>query len=354
MLALKKLFQLGGNSRPKFSKNKTNKRKGIASIATFTTCAPYIEKTVDENKRVKGKCLSMDPKTKKCNKRNNVKTLRSVHKQSCLTPDALKLLVNAWNAEFPEQQINYVEPLSSVWEQLRAHIIKHIPLESGEHAWLEQPWVHKALTAEKAEKIKETLYRPEAPDEWKADPHFWLSNDEINGALRQYEIKYPAFKYYGAMPIDFDLKTVTGSCMINSLCQINLAELLKKRNPAADFIGMVFNLDKHYQQGSHWVSLFVNIPKCEINYWDSFGMEPPEEVVTLIKKLKEQGNKLKIKFKVQINKREHQLNETECGVYSINFIVEQLEGKSFRAVCNTIIRDEAMNSRRQLYFSRND
>ena len=353
MLALKKLFQLGGNNKTTSSKHKTKKLSKSASIAEFTTCAPYIEKTADENKRVKGKCLSMDPKTKKCNKRNKIMTLRSVHKQSCLTPDALRLLVNAWNTEFPAQQIKYAEPLSGVWEQLRAHIIKHIPLESGEHAWLEQPWVHKALTAEKAEKIKDTLYRPEAPDEWDDNPQTWLSTDEINDALKQYEIKYPAFKYYGAMPIDFDLKTATGSCMINSLCQINLAELLKKRVPATDFIGMVFNLDKHNQPGSHWISLFINIPKREINFWDSFAMSPPAEVGNLIKKVQAQGNKLGIKFKVQINKRKHQLKNTECGVYSINFIVEQLEGKPFKEVCNTIIRDEAMNSRRQLYFSRN-
>jgi Ulp1 family protease len=116
---------------------------------------------------------------------------------------------------------------------------------------------------------------------------------------------------------------------------------------------MVFNLDKHNQSGSHWISLFINIAKREINFWDSFAMSPPAEVANLIKKVKAQGKKLGINFKVQINMRKHQLKNTECGVYSINFIVEQLEGKTFKEVCNTIIRDEAMNSRRKLYFSRN-
>jgi hypothetical protein len=130
-----------------------------------------------------------------------------------------------------------------------------------------------------------------------------------------------------------------------------LRQLIKERKPATDFIGVVFNLDKHNESGSHWVSLFVNIPKGEINFWDSFAVNPPPEVSTLMKKIQKQARELGIKLKIQINKKQHQFKNTECGMYSINFIVKQLEGKTFTEVCSHIINDDKMNGMRNEYFS---
>lgn len=346
---LAKALQLAGGSS-------SNKHKVTSSgdISKFTACAPNIEQTPSDNKTVRAKCLKKDARTKKCLRRTNLSIKRSVHTQSCLTPDALKLLVNAWNAEYPDQKIVFKPPLTKVWETLRDKITKHIPLESGEHAWLEQDWVHKALTQDRAEKLKDTLYRPDAPDSWKTNPTTWLSTNDIEETLSQYETKYPGFKFYGASPIDFALKNDDGSCAVNSLCRFNLAGLIKNRvGVPVDYIGAVFNLDKHDQSGSHWISMFINIPRQEINFWDSFAFEPPAEVRKLMDKIRDQGKDIGLKLKIQANKRQHQYKNTECGVYSINFIVQQLEGKSFQNVCRTIIHDDKMNQMRKRYFSVN-
>ena len=50
-------------------------------------------------------------------------------------------------------------------------------------------------------------------------------------------------------------------------------------------IGVVFNLDKHTQSGSHWVAMHCNLDNPglgEICYWDSYGIKPNPEVVVLI------------------------------------------------------------------------
>ena len=56
--------------------------------------------------------------------------------------------------------------------------------------------------------------------------------------MEQYE-KVSHFKYFGATPIDFALKN-GNSCMVSSLCNINLNNLKDKK-----CIGMIFNTDPH-------------------------------------------------------------------------------------------------------------
>lgn len=337
------------------------KKGGGPNKKIHTVCAPHILKPgtqTGEGKQKKSKphareCLKTNPKTKKCTKYKHVTKVMSVHKDSCLTPNVLKMLIIAWNKEYPSEYIEYKQPLTHVWDTLRDKITnkKHILLEEGEHAWLEQDWVYSALTKGNAEKLKDELYRPEAPDEWVENPQTWLSTTDIEKSLVQYETKFPTFKFLGASPIDFDLKdTNTGSCVVNELCKINMKQLVKIRKPAVDFIGIVFNLDKHNESGSHWVSLFVNIPKGEINFWDSFAVKPPTEIMDLMHKIQEQAQKIGIKLKIQINKKQHQFKNTECGMYSINFIAQQLEGKSFNDVCAHIINDDKMNNMRNKYF----
>ena len=58
-----------------------------------------------------------------------------------------------------------------------------------------------------------------------------------------------------------------------------------------------------------------------------------------------------LKMKIQINKVQHQYSNTECGVYSIYFITQQLDKKrSFNEICNRIVNDAKMNAMRKVYF----
>lgn len=327
------------------SKKQNYKKKGLVKHKVSqkggalggTVCAPNVHNAE----------LIVDPKKK-------VVTVKAVHQSSCLTPSALMKLVSAWNKSTPnpsykiktsdKNQNEIYEEMVKIFKQTNSRLMP-------EHEWWEQPWVTENLSSSEIEEIKEEHYAPEAPDSWHQNPTEWLSTLDIDAKLEQYEDKYPEFKYFGATPIDFDLKGPGGTCQVNSLCNINLKELLKQRTPKK-YVGVVFNLDKHDEPGSHWIAMFVNIPKREINYWDSYGIEPPVEVKELMNKIEKQGLDLNMKLKIQINKKRHQYKNSECGVYSCNFIIQQLEGKTYDQVINNIVNDDVMNARRWKYFNK--
>ncbi len=104
----------------------------------------------------------------------------------------------------------------------------------------------------------------------------WLSTSHINDVMKQYEEKHPDFKFFGAIPIDFDKFESIG------IINMNLEQLLKDEKTK---IGFVFNLDEHDQSGSHWVALFANIKNNKIYYFDSCKNDIDERIIKLINKI---------------------------------------------------------------------
>ena len=93
----------------------------------------------------------------------------------------------------------------------------------------------------------------------------------------------------------------------------------------------------------------------KIFFFDSTGDPAPPEIKKLINRIKEQGLNLKhkINFKVDSNEGiEHQYGNTECGIYSIFFIVHMLEDKVTDHYLKThILKDEYMHKFRKIYFN---
>ncbi len=314
-------------------------------------CSPQIISDADVKE------CSVARNTKKCLRLKEARVKKSVHRGSCLTSDVLGKLIAAYNKHHPENKITLANTrvgetnqkrtqtnINQLWESFAAKMDPKLT----EHDWLELQFVKSELSAAEIQKIKDEHFRPEAPDEWKNNPRAWLSTDDIDKVLIQYTKKYPDFKYFGAVPSDFSLRAKDGNCMISDLCAINLAQLIKEKYR---FIGAVFNFDPHNKSGSHWVGMFINIPKKEINYLDSNGYTPIPPIKQLLLTVKGQAAKLGRKFKIQYCKKRHQFKNTECGVYAINFISSQIEGKEFTEIANQVIKDEAMNERRKTFFN---
>jgi hypothetical protein len=55
-------------------------------------------------------------------------------------------------------------------------------------------------------------------------------------------------------------------------------------------------------------------------------------------------------YDVRYNKIQHQFKNSECGVYSMNFIIRLLGGETFDEIVNNITNDDKMNSCRNTYF----
>ena len=111
--------------------------------------------------------------------------------------------------------------------------------------------------------------------------------------MKQYERYYKNFLFIGPSPIDFDAKLVDNECVWEELCKFDLKKIIAKNK---NKLGLIFNLDPHYKSGSHWVSMFINIPQRYIFYFDSNGDKMPEEIKILIERIKSArkrvGNKL--------------------------------------------------------------
>ena len=86
--------------------------------------------------------------------------------------------------------------------------------------------------------------------------------------------------------------------------------------------------------------LFSDVDKGGVYYFDSYGIEPPKEVKILMNRLTKQGKSHNSGMRKYSNNTRHQYKNSECGVYSINFIVKLLEGKSFKEITDNIIKDD--------------
>ena len=273
----------------------------------------------------------------KCNPN---RTKNNDNKFSCFNKKALIKIINSWNKKF-DDKIEYKNEESA--EVLCTLIdTKMNKLCNSEYCWSNQNFI-KNLNDDD---IKDT-FRPKMPNSWYNSPREWLSTIDINNVLRQYQKANNDFLFIGAVPIDFDFKDKFDSCIVNELCNMSLKSLIKK---GTFKVGIVFNLDPHDEPGSHWVALFINLYNNHIYYFDSYGIKPPKEVRILMNRLKKQGTELNRQIKLKFNDVRHQYKNSECGVYSINFLVSLLEGNDYSKHINEAVSDDDMNSKREYYF----
>lgn len=277
---------------------------------------------------------------------------------TCLPKEKILEIKDLWNRRHPHNRIEAIEP-TLVWEK-----IKHqFPKCDNDLCVLNQP----ALSAAKKTTIvsKEATggteqvdvteyYAPKMPVEWKKNPTEWLSNIEMTEKMKPYEKAYPCFKFIGPTAIDFDKVLHDKQCVENDLCHFQLATYLEGKHKKSK-IGIIFNTDPHNKGGSHWISLFIDIPKKLIFFFDSAGDKAPTEVENFVKRVMEQGQSMvpPIAFTFDQNyPNEHQYSTTECGMYSLYFIINMLEDKLTPEFLKTKqIPDEMMIAFRKKYFN---
>ena len=204
------------------------------------------------------------------------------------------------------------------------------------------------LSASDKDSLAKQYLRPKMPDAWKSDPDQWLDSLNIESVMKQYEETNPEFEFMGPFPIDFaapDPYVKGGSkCLIREICDLDVNRFFKE---GKKYVGIVYNLDPHFKGGSHWIASFIDIPKHKCFYFDSYGMKPPKPIETFMKWLTTQDPQMKLYY----NSRRFQFNGSECGVYSLYFIIRMLAQEPFRTFCRRAPRDSAMLDIRDELFS---
>jgi hypothetical protein len=268
---------------------------------------------------------------------------------SCFDFDSLVKIVNGWNQQHPDDtvkipKIKNESNKKKLWKEIDRRLKGKC---TSEWCWIEQEFVKRVGSKE-----LESNFRPKMPRSWKKNPYEWLSSVDIQSVMEQYEEKYPEFYFIGPVPIDFDYRENMGQCVVNELCNISITDLLKKNTTK---VGIIFNLDKHDQPGSHWIAFFMDIKEHTICFFDSYGHEPPNEIKVLIDRLQKQASELpppdNFEFTYNCNKTRHQYEHSECGVYSIYFVIQLLEKKkTFAQLEQSRIPDEFVNKKRKYFF----
>ena len=281
--------------------------------------------------------------TKKHKLRCSPKEKGKINKFSCYTDKSLYKLRDLWNARHPDVTID-----TNNTKDIHSLLTKYLSSVCNK----ESCWLKQQFASEKSTDLLFESFAPESPQEWKSNPNEWLSSLEINSVMKQYEKAYKCYEFIGPTPIDFDKKKLYGECVWEELCHFNLEQLIKNGKTK---IGIIFNTDPHNKPGQHWISMFINIKTATIFFFDSVGDKAPKEIMKLVKRIKKQGleQNPKINFKFDENYPvEHQYGDTECGIYSIFFIVHLLEDKLSGHYFKThILKDKYMENFRKIYFN---
>ena len=224
--------------------------------------------------------------------------------------------------------------------------------------------------------LRKQYLRSRRPKTWDSDPDMWLDNYNILGVMKQYQEAYPWFKFLGVFPIDFSAPdpynhsnndsnggsngssssshsshsshSSSSKCLYKETCDINLKSEYAK---GIRGIGMIFNLDPHFKGGSHWVGLYINlknIKKPFIAYFDSYGYKTPPLIARLMRSFKLQISSCELGF----NARKFQYGDSECGMFSMYFIICMMCGISFKNFCKDSVNDDYMLQLRKILFSK--
>lgn len=278
---------------------------------------------------------------------------------SCFTLEDLKKISIAFNIYLEKgkvkgSKINITDNKKKLLKQLTKNLEN---VCNDQICWLKQEFIN-----EMNDKNILNTFRPDGP-EGKFE---WLNTLHINDVMSQYEEKYNDFKFFGAVPIDFDDLPFVG------IREINYDDLYES---GIKKLGFVFNLDEHWQSGSHWVALFSDLDKNQIYFFDSYGLRPEKRIRKLVERIskwcyskdfcksecselnlsdsymkKDYKNKIESKLNVEYNHNRHQYKNSECGVYSLNFILRLLNGESFKNITENGLLDDDVNKCRDIYF----
>lgn len=277
---------------------------------------------------------------------------------SCLTLNSLKLITASYNKKSKDSdKIRISNNKEDMVKQLEKKLSNKC---DNQTCWLRLDIIQQLEDEQIKEDILTNTFRPEGPKK----KYEWLSTTDINDVVTQYQEKYQDFLFLGALPADFEEIQILG---------INNLDFLELENNNKYKIGMIINLDVHTQGGSHWVALYTDLKKRQIYYFDSFAKKPyirtkkfinkivkyiykkkynkELNITSLIKNIKGGGDTTYLKdFDIRYNTVQHQFNSSECGVYSINFIVRLVGGESFDEITQNITKDNEMNKCRTKYF----
>lgn len=269
---------------------------------------------------------------------------------SCLTHRELVVVAEAYNNSLGSNSRKIPRKLFKnkllLWQALADGFKAHDCGRDEEHCWLQTVVPHDRA----ARGIMHESFRPLKPTAWYSNRNEWLNTYDILLVMRQYEKTHKGqFKFVGVFPRDF--ATLVGSkCVSVEMCDRSLGKKEKR-------LGFVFNHDLHVEGGSHWVALFCCMdpsdPKYGAYYYDSVAKPPKAEVLAFMNAIKARSPDPG-KFALRVNATRHQFGNTECGMFSMHFLISCVDPGNRSKTVDEIVATPSFGSDESLTRMRDE
>lgn len=199
-------------------------------------------------------------------------------------------------------------------------------------------------------------FKPELPTD-KGNPNNlrpWLSNTDIRRVMQMIQNISDDFVFLGPLPVDFEEVI---NQMVFDICE-KKNTFQKMYSRGVRRIGIIINLDRFGQSGSHWVTIFIDMSHFNsdpddpwtIEFFDSTGNPPPKRLEKYMNGAKDKLLQIGGDVEIVINNVTHQKKDTECGVYSLYYIIERLKGRSAQDIFESVVPDDLMYKYRYRFF----
>lgn len=259
---------------------------------------------------------------------------------SCFTLENLIEIGENFNKTFPNKSFQIRRDKKYLLRNLTSRMKEKYDCDN-QICWINTSFVKNIKNSD----ISHFTFRPNGP----RGKYDWLSTSDIDKVMTQYESKYKNFKFLGAVPYDFEDLSYLDTYNFN---------VEKARKEGKTKIGMVVNLDTHDKDGSHWVAFYSDLKSKQVYFFDSFAKQPGSRIKKFAQKFFYEFNgggtsNYNSEKNIMYNKTRHQFSNSECGVYSMNFIIRLLHGETFNDITQNITKDTDMNACRKSYFRNN-
>ena len=270
------------------------------------------------------------------NNKNNIKKNKISSSATCYSKESLELIANKLN-ETNEKKINIKNNTKKkIWYDIQESFQNRCT--NKEACWKNQ----KEVKELKNKDIQSYTFKPDYPTSWKKNKYTWLNTYDIYNVMNQYEKHHKDFKFLGAIPSD---------CPVSINCELSNLDIIALKKKKIYKIGIIYNLDVSTGPGTHWVAIYIDNKNNEINYYDSTASLPPKLIHQFISKLYNKYTENRLQPTVIYNDKKHQYGGSECGMYSINFLLERIYGNTMYEISKRKISDESMNNLRKKLFN---
>ena len=257
-------------------------------------------------------------------------------KKTCFSLESLKKIARELNKGLKgKNKIRIGQKKDKLWDSIRTTLSNKC--NGDETCWLK----HKKVKHVTDSEMKHHTFKPEMPNEWKNNKYAWLSTVDILKVMKQAERVHPDFKFMGPVPSD---------CPTSINCELSSLDPHALKRKGINKIGIVYNLDVSTGPGTHWTAVFITLPKKQIDYFDSYGSKPQKNIRDFIKQLVLKYRKNNEEPTLVYGDKRHQYGGSECGMYSMYFILKRLTGTSMYQFNKNKITDKKMNDLRKILY----